>query len=173
MSEVEMLPYKAINIFMEQDYLEKVLGTVITGVKKLPKKDQIAFAQFSKKHLSVLGFRDPNRAPVALQVNAFAKVFEERDDVIPFTLSIWTKINQKLAKGVKSWLEAEGFKNLALEREFDEEGGFAADWPDKLSFEKLVKKFEKDNPDVEFEQDDLILLALWISGLLPKGQSDI
>ena len=33
--------------------------------------------------------------------------------------------------------------------------GLFADWPKKLAFDKMVKKFQKDNPDVKIEQDDL------------------
>lgn len=173
MAEQEMLPYKAINVYMEQDYLESVLKTVLEGSKKMPKKEQIQFAQFLKKHVNVLGFRDATRAPLSLQINALAKAFEEKDEVVPVILSAWTKINKKLAQPVKAWLEAEGFKDLALERDFEEDDGFIAEWPKKMAFDKLVKKFEKDNPEVKFDRDDLILMVLWMTGQLPKDQSDI
>ena len=168
MAEKAILPYKAINVYMDQEYLEAVLASVINGVKKLPKEDQISFSQFMKKHVSVLGFRDPSRAPISLQVKALAKVFEEKDEVVPVVLSTWTKANKKLVKPVKTWLEAEGFKDLATERSFVEDEGFIADWPKKLAFDKMVKKFQKDNPDVKFNQDDLILMVLWMTGQLPN-----
>jgi hypothetical protein len=168
MAEKAVLPYKAINVYMEQDYLESVLGSVLAGVKKLPKQDQINFAQFLKKHVSVLGFRDPGRAPLALQVKALAKVFEDKDEVVPVILSYWTKVNKKLVKPIKTWLEAEGFKKLSAEREFVEGEGFIADWPKKLAFDKMVKAFEKDNADVKVSQDDLVLMALWLTGQLPN-----
>lgn len=168
MAEKAILPYKAINVYMEQEYLESVLASVITGVKKLPKQDQIAFSQFLKKHVSVLGFRDPSRAPLSLQVKALAKVFEEKDEVVPVVLSFWTKVNKKLVKPVKTWLEAEGFKDLATERDFEEGAGFIADWPKKMAFDKMVKKFQKENAEVKMGQDDLILLSLWLTGQLPN-----
>lgn len=168
MSDKALLPFRAINIYMNQEYLESVLATTLSGVKKLPKKDQIAFSQFMKKYVNVLGFRDPSRAPFSLRVKALARVFEEKDEVVPVVLSIWTKTNKKLVKPVKAWLEGEGFKNLATERVYTEESGFIAEWPKKLAFEKMVKKFQKDNPEVKIEQDDLILLALWITGQLPS-----
>jgi hypothetical protein len=173
MPENEMLSYKAINVYIEQDYLEKVMGDVLTGVKKLPKQDQIDFSRFMRKYVNILGFRDPSRAPRPLQINALTKAFEEKDEVVPVTLTAWAKINKKLAKQVKSWLDGEGWKDLETERDFEENGGFAAEWPKKLTFDKLVKNFEKANPDAKFDRDDLILMVLWISGKLPKDQSDI
>ena len=168
MAEKAILPYKAINVYMEQEYLESVMKSTILGVKKLPKKDQIAFSQFMKKYVNVLGFRDPSRAPLPLQVRALAKVFEEKDEVVPVMLSNWVKVNKKYVKPVKTWLEAEGFKDLATERVYVEDSGFIADWPKKMAFEKMVKKFEKDNPDVKISQDDLILMVLWMTGQLPN-----
>jgi hypothetical protein len=173
MTDKETLPYKAINVFIERDYLETVLRTVLVGIKKQPKEEQIKFTNFLRKYVSILGFRDPSRAPLPLQVNAYASAFEEKDEVIPYSLSLWVKMNKKLPKVVKKWLEDDGWKDLALERDFEEQGGFLSVWPKKMTFDKLVKKFNKDNPDVSIERDDLILLVLWISGQLPKEQSDI
>jgi hypothetical protein len=167
MAEKAILPYKAINVYMEQEYLESVLKAVVIGAKKLSKKEQIEFAKFLKKYVHVLGFRDPSRAPLSLQVKALVTAFEEKDEVVPVVLSIWTKANKKLVKPVKTWLEAEGFKDLATERDYEEGSGFVADWPKKMAFDKMVKKFQKDNPDVKIEQDDLVLMALWMSGQLP------
>ncbi len=173
MPEKEMLSYKAINVYIEQDYLEKVMRDILTGVKKLPKQDQINFSRFMRQYVTILGFRDPSRAPLPLQVNALMKAFEEKDEVVPVTLSVWAKIHKKLAKQVKDWLDGEGWKDLATEREYEEDGGFAADWPKKLTFDKLVKDFQKAAPDAKFDRDDLILMVLWVSGKLPKDQSDI
>ncbi|HCU57953.1 MAG TPA: hypothetical protein DF984_07010 [Anaerolineaceae bacterium] len=168
MAEKAILPYKAINVYMEQEYLESVLASVVVGARKLPKQDQIFFSQFLKKYVSVLGFRDPGRAPLSLQVKALAKAFEEKDEVVPVVLSFWTKVNKKLVKPVKTWLEAEGFKDLVSERDFKEGAGFIADWPKKMAFDKMVKKFTKDNTEVKINQDDLILMALWLTGQLPS-----
>ncbi|MDY6873137.1 MAG: hypothetical protein SVR81_04100 [Chloroflexota bacterium] len=173
MPEKELFPYKTINVFIEQNYLEAVMETVLTGVKKLPKQDQIDFSRFMRKYVSILGFRDPSRAPLPLRVNALTNAFEEKDEVVPVTLSVWAKIKKKLAKQVKSWLDDEGWDDLETERSYEENGGFTADWPKKLTFDKLVKDFKKANPDFKFERDDLILMVLWTSGKLPKDQSDI
>lgn len=173
MPDKEYLPYKAINVFIDQDYLESVLRNILTGIDNLPKEDQIEFAKFFRKYVTILGFRNPARAPVPLQVNAYATAFEGKDEVVPFTLSVWTRLHEDLAQKTQNWLESEGWKYLALERKYEESGGFIAEWPKKLTFDKLVKNFKKANPDVEFERNDLILMVLWVSGQLPKEQSDI
>ena len=67
---------------------------------------------FLRKYVTVLGFRDPSRAPLTLQINALAKAFEEKDEVVPYILSIWAKVNKKLAGEVKDWLSEQGLKDL-------------------------------------------------------------
>lgn len=173
MADNEHLSYKAINIFLDHDHLEKVLTDILNCVKNLPKGEQISFAQFFKRYVNVLGFRDSTRAPLPMRVNAYISAFEDKDEVVPFTLSTWVKLNSEFAEKVKTWLEAEGWKDLAQEREYDETEGFLVKWQKKLTADKIVKKFQKDNPDVEFSRDDLILMVLWISGQLPKDQSVI
>ena len=101
MPEDYVVPYKTINVFIEQEYLKDVLEKTIQGVTRLSKNDQISFVKFFKKYITVLGFRDPARAPLQLRVNALASAFEEKDEVIPYTLSVWAKANKKLAKNVK------------------------------------------------------------------------
>jgi hypothetical protein len=173
MPENEYLPYKTINVFINYDNLEYVMQEVLTGLNNLSKAEQISFSKSFRKHVKVLGFRDPMRAPLMLRVNALVSGFEEKDEVVPFALSTWTKLNADFAEKVKAWLDSEGWKDLAMEREYEETKGFLAEWPNKLTFDKLVKKFKKENPDVSFERDDLILMVLWISGQLPKEQSNI
>jgi hypothetical protein len=168
MTTIETVPFKAINVFINQDYLESVLKAVLTGYKKLPKQKQIEFTHFLRKYVTILGFRDPSRAPLPLQINALAKAFEEKDEVVPYVLSIWAKVNKKLAADVTAWLEENKFENLASEREYAEEAGFTPDFPEKMSFDKVEKDFAKANPDAKYERDDLILMVLWISGRLPK-----
>jgi len=168
MSTIETVPFKAINVYVNQDYLESILTAVLTDYKKLSKDQQIEFTRFLRKYVTILGFRDPARAPLSLQVNALAKAFEEKDEVVPYVLSIWAKTHEALAADVKAWLEEKKFENLATEREYAEGAGFTPDFPEKLSFDKLEKDFAKANPDAKYERDDLILMVLWISGRLPK-----
>ncbi len=173
MPDEVVVTYKSINVFIDRDYLEEVLMKTIKGVTSLSKQEQINFVKSFKKYVNVLGFRDPTRAPLQLRVNSFVTAFEEKDEVIPFVLSNWAKVNKKLAKKVKEWLDEEGWKDLALERTFTEGEGFLAKWPKKLTFDKLVKKYTKAYPDDKVDRDDLILMVLWISGQLPEDQSDI
>lgn len=168
MSPIETVPFKAINVYINQDYLESIMKVVLTGYKKLSKQQQIDFTRFLRKYVTILGFRDPSRAPLSLQINALAKAFEEKDEVVPYVLSIWATINKKLAADVQTWLEEKKFDNLAAERAYAEDAGFTPDFPEKMTFDKLEKDFAKANPDAKYERDDLILMVLWISGRLPK-----
>jgi len=173
MSEKEYIPYKTINVFIDSDYLRNTLEYILKNFKTLPKQDQISFSILFREYVNILGFRNPMRAPLPLQVNAYARAFEDMDEVIPFTLSTWTKIKDDFAKKVKAWLTSEGWKELNLEKKFDETEGFIKNWPDSLTFEKLIKEFEKAHPDLDFDHDDLILMILWISGKLPDEDSGL
>jgi len=173
MPDLEYLPFKAINVFIEREDLEKVVRDVLEGIEELSKQEQAKFSSFFRKNVNILGFRNPVRAPLSLQVNAYASAFEENDDVIPYTLTMWTQLNKNFAEQVRNWLEAEGWKNLSFQRDFDEADGFVSDWPQGLTFEELNEKFKKDNPDVDFDPSDLLLMVMWISGRLPKEQSDL
>lgn len=173
MTEIEYLPYKTINVFIEREYLEELVESILKNKDSLSKEDQIAFAKLFKQYVNILGFRNVTRAPLPLQVNAYADAFVEKEEVIPFTLSTWTKLNANLAEKVKSWLESQGWENLAMERDYSESHGFIKKWPEDLSFDKLVEDFGKAHPDEEFSRDDLILMVLWISGQLPQEQTEL
>lgn len=173
MPDKEYLPYKAINVFIGREYLEQVVKEIFDGIDKLTREEQSAFTGFFRKYVTVLGFRNPSRAPISLKIKGFASVFEEKDEVIPFTLSTWAKIKSDLAEQVKAWLSAEGWQELTFSRDFHEGEGFLSNWPDKLTFDGIEKKFSQANPKVEFDRNDLILMVLWISGILPKEQSDL
>lgn len=173
MSDTGQFPYKAINVFIDHDYLQNLIERVLVNIKELPKQDQIDFSQTFRHYVKVLGFRNPTQAPLPLQVKSYVEAFEDKEEIIPFTLSVWTKIEHDLAKKVKAWLEKKGWDNLSLERKFSESDGFSSNWPSELTIEKLSEEFTEDHPDLKFDQDDIILMILWISGKLPIGDSNI
>jgi hypothetical protein len=74
---------------------------------------------------------------------------------------------------VKSWLESEGWDQLSTEKIFNENEGFLNKWPEGLSFEKIIDDFKKAHPKLELDEDDLILMVLWISGRLPQEDSGL
>lgn len=167
MNEIENLPFKTVNVFIERDFLEELVKKILTNLKKLSKEDQITFNQLFRKYVTVLGFRNPLHAPLPLQTKAYATAFEEKEEVVPFTLSTWAKIEENLANQVMEWLKAEKWEDLALRRDFDDSLGFKNDWPDETPLETIIKKFQENNPDLEISKDDLSLMILWVSGRLP------
>jgi hypothetical protein len=173
MPENEFYPYKAINIFINRDYLNLLLENILVGVKTLSKTEQIKFSNAFKHHVNVLGFKNPRLAPLPLQIKAFVDAFEKKDEVIPFSLSTWLKINADLADKVLSWLNKEGWEDCTIERDLLEKEGFTGHWSEDLTFDKLFKKFIEEYPDEEISQDDLILMVAWISGKLPYDESGL
>ncbi len=171
MTEKERLSYKSINIYIDREYLESVIQFVLSNKQHLSKDEQISFTKSFNQYVNVLGFRNPSRAPQPLQINAYATAFEGKDEVVPFTLSTWAKLKPGLAGNVVAWLESEGWKDLELVREYQEDGGFLSEWPKKLKFDKLVKDFNKAYQDGDHDHNDIILMVLWVSGKLPEDSS--
>lgn len=173
MNELTYLPYKAINVFIERNELENMLLEILEHKNMLKQESRIAFDKIYKQQVSVLGFRNATRAPLPLQVKAYATAFEEKDEIIPITLSTWTRLNEDFAENVKECLDSEGWKNLSMERTFNEEEGFTQQWPENLSLDDLAKKFKKAFPQENFNESDFMLMVFWISGKLPPDQSVI
>ncbi|MGI6741917.1 MAG: hypothetical protein ACOX7C_10690 [Brevefilum sp.] len=173
MTETETFSFKTLNVFINRDYLEDVLEYILLNKDKLTKEEQINFANEFRHNVSVLGFRNPSRAPQSMQLKAYITAFEEKNEVIPFTLNTWTKLNHEMAETVMEWLKSKNWEHLTFERKFHESEGFLDQWPEDLPFEKLVVEFKKDHPKLVVSDDDLILMIIWISGLLPHGQSNI
>jgi hypothetical protein len=173
MSDHGHFPYKSINVFIDHNYLQDILETILVEIKQLSKEEQIEFSRTFRQNVKVFGFRNPTQAPLPLQVKSYVEAFEEKEEIIPVSLTFWTKINHGLAQKVKLWLEKKGWDGLELERNFNESEGFLSDWPDELTLEKLISEFNKDHPDHKFNENDIILMVLWISGKLPFRDSNI
>jgi len=58
MTDIEYLPYKAVNVFINREYLDQLLESVLNGYNKLSKEKQIAFVKLFRQHVNVLGFRN-------------------------------------------------------------------------------------------------------------------
>jgi hypothetical protein len=169
MTEIDNKAYKAINVFIEREDLEEVLLHLFKKLRSLPKDVQKKFFAAFRKYVKINGFRNPVMAPPPLQVNALADAFEEKDEVIPFTLSTLTKTLPDLAESVKAFLGEEAYGTMAFERPFVEGEGFVPGWPKKMTTETFLKKFAKAYPDVNTSSTALILLAAWISGSIPES----
>jgi len=167
MNPVENLPFKTINVYIERGFLEEILKQILRDLKNLPKETQTEFNQVFKKYVTVLGFRNPLHAPRPLQIRAFANAFEEKEEVIPFTLSTWATLNEDLANAVLDWLKSEKWDNLELNRSYQEALGLTNNWPEDQSLDSIFEKFQDAHPDLDYSKDEIVLMLLWVSGRLP------
>ncbi len=168
MSEIDYLPYKSINVLIEREPLEDILKRILQEINTLPKPDQINFVKEFKKYVKINGFRNPTMAPLAIRVMNYADAFEEKNEVIPFTFSTWTKTHPAFSEAVQKQLESLGFDNLLLQRKYEENKGFLPNWPQDLSTEAFLEKFHSANPKIDFDENAIIAMAAWISGKLPE-----
>lgn len=167
MNQVENLPFKTINVYIERGFLEEILEQILSNLKNLSKETQGEFNQVFRKYVTVLGFRNPLHAPRPLQIKAFANAFEEKEEIIPFTLSTWASVNKNLANDVLDWLKSKKWDDLALHRSYEDSLGFTNDWPENQSLESISEKFQESNPDSAFSKDEIMLMILWVAGRLP------
>lgn len=57
MPQLEHSPYKSINVYIERDFLEGLLESILQGFNELPKEDQLMFVKAFKQHVTILGDR--------------------------------------------------------------------------------------------------------------------
>ena len=167
MNPVENLPFKTINVYIERGFLEEILEQILNNLKNLPKDIQAEFNQIFRKYVTVLGFRNPLHAPRPLQIRAYANAFEEKEEVIPFTLFTWAALNENLANTVLDWLKSQKWDDLNLDRSYQEALGFTNNWPEGQTLEAIYEKFQEAHPDLAASKDEIMLMLLWVSGRLP------
>ncbi len=99
-SKVRFLPFNAINIFMRPDYQVKVIKQVCISAPTLSDEIKKKFNAFTRKYISVPGFRNSALAPVGLRTTPYISAFEKKPELAAFTLDLWFRLNQSLAEKV-------------------------------------------------------------------------
>jgi hypothetical protein len=165
--QVQFFPFHALNEFMRDDFRLDVLRSVMAGMPKLSKPVGSGLNRMVKKLVQVPGFRNSSLAPAAIKAKSAVSAFEKSPPFAGLVLAAWLELHPELGAKMHALLEARGWKVLPLEADRTKMPGFMIQWPQEDEFDVIYAAFREANPYMEVSDDDLGLMAVWISGRLP------
>jgi hypothetical protein len=172
-SKVEFLPFSAINMFMRPDYRLEVVRKVFNIMPESPEEVRAIFNRYIKKYVTVPGFRNSSAAPATLKIKPYISAFESQAEVAGFTLAAWARGNSSLVDKVFDLLNARGWELLPKDADRTKLPGFLTTWPKDENFEAVNKAFKEKYTEETYNEDDISLMAVWLSGRLPYQEADL
>jgi hypothetical protein len=185
----QFLPFHAINEFMRPDFRLAIIRETLTSQVTLSESLSNDLNQKIKKHISVPGFRNSEKAPALVKVLPTSKAFEKHPDLVAALLACWAEFHSELREQVYRLLRERNWKmldeedginldNLSLEliKEWPvlplsvnraKLPGFFTSWPKDNDFEILYKHYTEHHPDSPYSLDKVSLMAVWVSMRLP------
>ncbi len=173
--QVSFLPFHALSRFMRDDFRHTVVRTAMNAYATLPDDLRVAIDKQTKRHVTVPGFRNSVKAPVALKIRSMNDAFEKRADLVGALLAAWAETQAPLRQQVFDLLTERGWEILPIEADRTKLPGFLTVWPANEDFEVLNEAFKEKYPESEATTDDVSLMAAWISTRLPlevEGEED-
>jgi len=170
--KVQFIPFHALNEFMLVQYRLHVIQFVLSKLDQVSPNQGSQINRQIRKYVSVPGFRNSSLAPVPVKANRSVTLFEKNPDFVSAILSAWCELKPELAEKMVEFLKNRGWEILPLDANRSKLPGFLTEWPPAESFDRLIKEFRESYPAFETTDDDLSLMAVWISGRLPYNQSE-
>jgi hypothetical protein len=171
-SKVQFLPFSAINMFMRPDYRLDVVRKVFNKMPDSPEDIKGTFNQYIKKFVTVPGFRNSMAAPLSLKIKPYISAFESQPNVAAFTMAAWARVYSSLLDKMFELLNEREWKLLPKDADRTKLPGFLTSWPKGENFEEINKAFREKYPDEIYNDDDISLMAVWLSGRLPYQEPD-
>jgi len=166
-SQVQFLPFAAINNFMLPEYRLQVLGMVLNRLDKLSGERRGAINAQLRRHLQVPGFRNAALAPLPIKIKNSVTPFERSSEMVAQILAGWYELHPVLCQQVNDLLIERGWEMLPADTDRTKLPGFLTRWPKKESFEAITTAFHQKYPDEPAEDNDISLMTVWLSGRLP------
>lgn len=173
--EVSFLPFHALSRFMRDDYRQSVVRATLNALPTLPDDLRKAVDKQTKRSVTVPGFRNSLKAPVGLKAKPMVDAFEKRADLAAAILAAWAEAHSELRQQIFDLLTERGWEVLPIEADRTKLPGFLTIWPANEDFEVINNAFKEKYPGVETTEDDVSLMAVWISTRLPlevEGEDD-
>ena len=117
--------------------------------------------------MKIQGFRDSSQAPIGIKSRESSSAFEKSAKFAGEILAAWVEINPDLAQNVFQMLTDRGWIILPADADRSKLPGFLIKWPAKDSFEILTTEFREKHIDIEYTDDDVSLMIVWLSNRLP------
>ena len=166
-SNLEFIPFHAINEFMRSDYRMSLLRSTLLALPNLSPKTQGSINKLTKKHVKVPGFRNSAKAPASVKAVAMVKPFEKQPKLVAEMISAWAELNHELRQQTFDILNGFEWKLLPLAANRARLPGFLTQWPEEEDYDIIYETFTKANAESEYGIDDVSLMAVWISMRLP------
>lgn len=163
----QYLPFHAINEFMRPDFRLGVVRSALQSVENTSGEGHHRLEQLTRKQVSVPGFRNSAKAPLALRLKPTAEAFEKSAPLVAAILSAWAAARPELASRVFQFLSERRWEVLPVEAERSKLPGFLIHWPKGEDFEVLVSAYQSAYPEPAETGDDISLMVVWISNRLP------
>lgn len=166
-SQIEFLPYNAINEFMLPEYRLEVIQRVFTHLNDLPGERRAAINHQIKRLVTVPGFRNSAVAPIPLKIKASVSAFERSAALVVQVLSAWAELQPEFCQRVFDFLKARGWDVLPVNADHTVIPGFFTTWPEADSFEVLDQAYLEQYPEKTESENDVRLMIVWLSDRLP------
>lgn len=165
--EMQFFPFHALNEFMREDYRLEVLRSALAGMDQLSRGTRSGLNRIVKQLVKVPGFRNSTLAPAAIKAKNAISAFEKSPAFAAVVLAAWAELHPELGRQMHELLTASNWEVLPLEADRTRMPGFMTQWPKEDDFDTLYAAFREKDPAFEASDDDLGLMAVWISGRLP------
>jgi hypothetical protein len=169
--QARFLPFHAINQFMVDEYRQKVIQQVIETAGELPEAQRNDLNRLTRRYVQVPGFRHADKAPAHFKIRPSVDAFQRRSDFTAAVLAAWAALNLLLAGQVHSLLTGRGWELLPLDADRTKLPGFFTRWPENENYDLLQAAMKEAHPDQTASDDDISLMAVWLSTRLPFENS--
>ena len=166
-TEVEFIPYHAINEFMRNDFRLNVIKSSLLALPKLDKKYGITIDRLTRKYIKVSGFRNSVKAPATVKSVAMVKAFEKEPKLVSAILSAWAESKSELRQQLYELLTGREWLLLPIEMDRTRLPGFLTTWPEEDDYDVLYGAFTEAYLETNASIDEVSLMVVWLAGRLP------
>ena len=166
-SQLQFLPFHAINEFMRIDFRMTVLRSALLSVDEVSDKTRSEVDRLTKKWVKVPGFRNSAKAPATMKAVSMVKPFENEPKMAGAILQAWTETHPELRQQIFEILNRFGWKQLPPEFNRIRLPGFLTQWPEEEDYEVIYAAYAEKYPEGEHGIDEVSLMAVWLSMRLP------
>ena len=165
--QIQYLPFHAINEFMQDDYRHSVIRSTLLDVSGISEDRRMEIDKLTRQYVRVPGFRNSSKAPPQKRLRPTIEAFEHHPNLVAAILSAWADLHPELRQQVYDLLVARGWEVLPPEADRSQLPGFLTTWPKDNDFTTLNAAFKEMYPQSAVEENDVSLMAVWLSGRLP------
>ena len=166
-TNVQFVPFHAINQFMIPEYRQEVLHKVLGKLNDLEPDRKNRIQGLVKRYVSVPGFRNSTLAPLPLKVKSAGPAFDKHPDFTGQVLMAWSELQPGLRQQVYDLLVERKWELLPVDTDRSKLPGFMIRWPKEETYDVLDAAFAAKYPDEKARDYDVRLMIVWLSGRLP------